>query len=151
MSNTYTMNYYVEISEITIDKWTKCSNGDLRYTRLDLEIGTDQEDIEAWEKLNNNYVETFGVSAQHARILQLSKRLRLLELEIIISNDKFLLNEINEIRLELEQIFLTNNKSLDFNKVLITLSKYMGFKLKATETTVLEFYTILDNYGKENQ
>jgi hypothetical protein len=72
-------------------------------------------------------------------------------LEIIISNDKFLLNEINEIRLELEQIFLTNNKALDFNKVLITLSKYMGFKLKATETTVLEFYTILDNYGKENQ
>lgn len=145
------MNYYVDISEITVDRWSKCSNGELKYTRIDLEIGTPEDDLKAWEQLNQNYTETFGISAQHARILQLSKRLTMLELEVIISNDNFLLNEIREIKDELEDIFKVNNIKLDFNKVLITLSKYMGFRLKPTETTVFEFYTILDNYGKENQ
>ena len=40
---------------------------------------------------------------------------------------------------------------MTIDESLIYLSKFMGYRLNPKEITVIEYYTLLDHYGKANQ
>jgi hypothetical protein len=64
----------------------------------------------------------------------------------------FLFNEIREITEEINNLFKDENKSENnITKTLIYLSKWVGFKLKLNEVTVLEFFTMLNEYSKDQK
>jgi hypothetical protein len=64
----------------------------------------------------------------------------------------FLFNEIQEITEEINNLFKDENKGENnITKTLIYLSKWVGFKLKLNEVTVLEFFTMLNEYSKDQK
>jgi hypothetical protein len=84
--------------------------------------------------------------------MQLQKKLTLLQLDYVITDDMFLFNEIQEITEEINNLFKDENKGENnITKTLIYLSKWVGFKLKLTEVTVLEFFTMLNEYSKDQK
>lgn len=141
------MNYFHKIENFTMDRWIRCQNGDLKATRVNEEIEDETADILAWELLNDDYLLTFGLSRKHAYFMQLQKKLTILQLDYVISGDTFIFNEINDIQEEIKNLFKTENKQENnITKTLIYLSKWVGFKLKLNEVTVLEFFTMLNEY-----
>jgi hypothetical protein len=92
------------------------------------------------------------MNRKHAHFMQLQKKLTLLQLDYVITDDMFLFNEIREITEEINNLFKDENKGENnITKTLIYLSKWVGFKLKLNEVTVLEFFTMLNEYSKDQK
>lgn len=144
------MNYFLTIDKLTMDRWLKCQEGDLTALRVDPGIGSEEQDFVAWELVNQNYIETFGVSRKHVRYLQLQKELLIVRLEMLISGDKFLLNRIDDIEREMTSVFISDQPNQNITTTFIHLSKFMGYRITAETISVLEFFTMVEEYGKNN-
>ena len=144
------MNYFLTIDKLTMDRWLKCQEGDLTALRVDPAIGSEEQDFVAWELVNQNYIETFGVSRKHVRYLQLQKELLIVRLEMLITGDKFLLNRIDDIEREMTSVFISDQPNQNITTTFIHLSKFMGYRITAETISVLEFFTMIEEYGKNN-
>lgn len=144
------MNYFLTIDKLTMDRWLKCQEGDLTALRVDPGIGSEEQDFVAWELVNQNYIETFGVSRKHVRYLQLQKELLIVRLEMLITGDKFLLNRIDDIEREMTSVFVSDQPNQNITTTFIHLSKFMGYRITAETISVLEFFTMVEEYGKNN-
>lgn len=144
------MNYFLTIDKLTMDRWLKCQEGDLTALRVDPGIGSEEQDFVAWELVNQNYIETFGVSRKHVRYLQLQKELLIVRLEMLITGDKFLLNRIDDIEREMTSVFVSEQPNQNITTTFIHLSKFMGYRITAETISVLEFFTMVEEYGKNN-
>lgn len=144
------MNYFLTIDRLTMDRWLKCQEGDLTALRINAKIGSIDQDFNAWELVNQNYIETFGVSRKHVRYLQLQKELLLLRLELLITEDRFLLNKIDDIEKEMSSVFVSEQPNAKISTTFVHLSKFMGFRITPETISVLEFFTMIEEYGKNN-
>jgi len=144
------MNYFLTIDKLTMERWLKCQEGDLTALRVDPGIGSEEQDFVAWELVNQNYIETFGVSRKHVRYLQLQKELLIVRLEMLITGDKFLLNRIDDIEREMTSVFVSDQPNASITTTFIHLSKFMGYRITAETISVLEFFTMVEEYGKNN-
>jgi len=133
-----------------MDLWLKCQGGDLTHTRLDIEIGTAEEDLTAWEALNYDYVMTFGLTRKHIHMMQLQKQLMLLRMDLIITEDMFLQNHIEDLEMEINGL-VSSTETVNITTTFILLSKWMNQKIAANNITVKEFFTMLELYGKDGK
>ena len=72
------------------------------------------------------------------------------ELEFVDSRDRFKLTEIELKEIELKSMIDNNGKGMTIDESLIYLSKWLGYRLNPKEINVVEYFTILDQYGKAN-
>ncbi len=144
-------SYYASIEEMPLYNWEKCQNGDLTYCRINNDEVSDILDHKAWEILNYEYMEVFGISRHHRRYLELQKRKTLLELELIETGNRFLNNKIRQVTDEINNVFKEDNdKTMTYDASLVYLSKFMGFKLNKKAIMTLEYFTMIKEYGKKN-
>lgn len=141
-------NYLVNIDECFVYNWRKCQEGDLSYTRKDRNKGTEEEDIKAFELIQDSYYDVFGLGKQYLEVLELKKDIALAECELVITSDNFIKNEIKRLKRELNNI-LTQSEGGDLSETLVHVSKWMGSQVKEKETTVLELYKMLEVMRKE--
>lgn len=59
-------------------------------------------------------------------------------------------NRIDELADELKNVFADNKGGIDVDSTLIYLSKFMGYKIRSKDITVLEYFKMIELYGKEN-
>lgn len=145
------MSYYTSIEELPLYNWEKCQNGDLTYTRIDNEETSYELDMKSWEILNYEYMERFGISRHHRRYLELQKRLLLLQMEVLETGNRFLNNKIRQVTDEITNIFKEEKgKGMNIDQSLVYLSKFMGFRLDKRTMKTLEYFTLLNEYGKKN-
>ena len=145
------MSYYTSIEELPLYNWEKCQNGDLTYTRIDNEETSHELDMKSWEILNYEYMERFGISRHHRRYLELQKRLLLLQLELVETGNRFLNNKIRQVTDEITNVFKDEKgKGMNIDQSLVYLSKFMGFRLDKRTMKTLEYFTLLNEYGKKN-
>lgn len=110
--------------------WEKCQNGDLTYTRSDDNETSHEQDVKAWEDLNYEYMEIFGVSRHHQRYLQLQRKLVCLEMELVETGRTFLKNQIRQTSDEIQNILREDKgKGMSIDGSLVYLSKFVGFQL----------------------
>lgn len=145
------MSYYTSIEELPLYNWEKCQNGDLTYTRIDNKETSHELDMKSWEILNYEYMERFGISRHHRRYLELQKRLLLLQMEVLETGNRFLNNKIRQVTDEITNIFKEEKgKGMNIDQSLVYLSKFMGFRLDKRTMKTLEYFTLLNEYGKKN-
>lgn len=146
------MSYYDSIDTMPIFNWDKCQQGDLTFTRIDDKDVSEHLDAKAWQLLNYEYMEVFGISRSHTKYLMLQKQLICLELELIETGDKFIKNKIRQVREDLQILFVEDEgkKGMTIDQSMIYLSKFMGFRLDKRSMSVKEYFTLLNEYGKKN-
>ena len=145
------MSYYVDLAEFPLYNWDKCQDGQLNFMRLNSEIGTDEQDEKAWELLQYNYIERFGVSARHARYTILQRDLLVLRLEKSITDNRFLDNQIEDIQDELKSMFKNDEmqkNTLDIS--LIHMNKVFNCGLDKRKIMTLQYFLMAQEYGKKN-
>ena len=142
------MKHYNNISEMPVYNWRMCNEGNPEYTRLDINKGTMQEDSAAWDSVYDSYITKFGLGKEYLRVLEIRKDVALLQCDLVITDDKFLNNKIKRLNRELDEI-LSKPVEGDVTSCVIHLSKWCGYRVNEKEVTVLEFYTMLQEYKKE--
>jgi hypothetical protein len=143
--------YYLEVDECPYYSWRKANEGKRHFLRKGKE-GTKEQDEKAWELLFRNFVEVIGLSEEFEQYLKNLERLNKINSKIISTGDRFLLNEREYLLIDIElfEKQAKENKGNASDSMLI-LSKFQGYHLKEKEVTVLEYYKLLENYGKANK
>ncbi len=103
----------------------------------------------AFENIQRQLVDRFGLSESFIEIIELQKEIIALKCEVAISGDKFNNTFIRiheeELKQKLEQ------KSLKSNELKILIEKWIGFKLNLHEISVSEWFSYLHQYSEFNK
>lgn len=143
-------DYYRELDSLPLYNWIKCTDGELRYTRIG-EKGTEQMDAEAWMQLYDEYIKRYDLGKLYKKMLKVMREKALIELKYVETRDRFELTNIEIKEAELVKMMKNNGDGMTIDQSLIHLSKWVGYRLNPKEITVVEYFNISEQYGKANQ
>jgi len=130
--------------------WIQCNNGKLEFTRKN-DTGTPEMDVITWENIYNDYLKKFGLSETYKRMLNAMKKKAVLELDFVITGDRFKLTEIEIEETRLKGMLENGGKGMTIEESLIYISKWLGTWLNTKQITVREYFNLLEQYGKANK
>jgi len=143
-------NYFCDIDVMPLYNWRKCQEkGDLTFTRRNKKEGDPQNDLEAWSQTYKSFLNHFGISDKHRQILEIEKRIGILNCDLVITGDRFLKNEIKRLERELKELTDTDSESIGLGEAISHVSKWQSFRVNAREITVLDFFESLHTMNKE--
>ena len=147
-------NYYDSIDEMLLFNWRRCQEkGEYVFMRrnMDEEDGrkvSEEKDLIAWEKVYGEYIDEFGWGKFFERVWELKEQIALAKCDYIIENRRYLLNEVNSLQAELDEL-LNREVDGDMDTCIIHLSRWMTYRINDRETTVREFFKMLNEFEKE--
>jgi hypothetical protein len=133
-----------------LHNWIQCNNGDLSYLIIEGKI-SDEKLIEAWEKIYDQYLLRFGLNKKYERYLQAMVKRAQLQTDYVITKDKFKLTEIEIQNAKIANLEAHFGGGETIEVVLVYVSKWLGYRINTREISVLEYFVILDEYGKANK
>lgn len=142
--------YYKSIDDLPLDNWIKCNDGDITYVRKKNEEGTEEEDEYVWETIYDSYINEFGLGKVYKKMLDSMRKRAELELDYVITGDKFKQTLINMEINRLEQLMANAGVGMSIPETLIHLSRWMGSFINTKNITTREYFTLLKEYGKAN-
>lgn len=144
--------YYKLIDETPLYNWIKINNGEMNYILKDINKKVSEAKLEIYfNELYDNFLLNFGVGKKQKEVFTEMKKLAILECDLVIKKDEFLKTKIEVQKKKIENLKRNSEVGLTIEESLIYLSKWLGYKLSAKETTIKEYYTILEQYGKANK
>lgn len=142
--------YYKSIDDLPLDNWIKCNNGDITHVRIKNEEGTEEEDELIWENIYDSYIKEFGLDKMYKKMLDSMRKRAELELDYVITGDRFKLTLINMEITRMEQLMSNAGVGMSIPETLIHLSRWMGSFINTKNITTREYFTLLKEYGKAN-
>ena len=122
----------------------------MSYVRKGKE-GNEENDIEAWQKIYDSYILEYGLSDMYKKLLNAMKKKALLEVDFIITRDRFKLTEIEMQIANLDAMIINKGSGVTIEQSLIHLSKWMGSWINVKTITTREYFNLMEEYGKENK
>jgi hypothetical protein len=142
--------YYNSIDDFPLYNWIKCNNGEIEYVRNG-EVGNEKKDYEIWCKLYDEYLTTFGLNRSYEKYLLAVKKKAILQAEYVITKERFKLTEIEIQNAKIKSLEYYFGDGQRIEVILLYLSKFIGYKIDRKKTSVLEYFTLLEEYGKANK
>lgn len=132
--------------------WIECLDNRYNFSRIKPSAKDliTQKDVEAWELIYETYIEKFGLNELYARLLALQKKRAVAQCDYIVTKNSYNFNIIRKMDVEIIQIKKEMNKGVTTEKVLVHLSKYMGYRQDVKKITVLEYFTLIKEYEREH-
>lgn len=130
--------------------WIKCNEGKIQFTRI-TPTGTEEMDVVTWENIYNDYLKEFGLSETYKRMLNAMKKKAILELDYVITGDRFKLTEVEIEETRLNSMLKNAGNGMTIEESLIYISKWLGTWLNVKQITVREYFNLLEQYGKANK
>lgn len=140
---------WASIDEMPLFNWEKCQDGQLNYINKDLKPR--QDDAQRWIEIYNSYLAKYGVGEQLERYLSQKIHLAKLRLQLVATNELFLLNHIEVAQIELNQLDPRKHKGMTTQQMLVHLSKWIGYRIDLKLITVVEYKEMLEEYVRSNQ
>lgn len=144
--------YYLELDLLPLDKWRAAKLGDTSALRLPGSDATNhsaEADAKAWIAVSNDFLKKVGFSEEYNEFLELVKQRAELCIEYLESRERFIINQINEVNAKIDK-FVAESKSDGKDDIfanLDTLSRVRGYKLRITDLTALEYFTMLKEHA----
>ena len=131
--------------------WIKLNEGKIEFIYKKPVKKVSEEAYLRFMKLNDEYIKEFGLSKLYARMLKTQKERLILQLDFVITRNKFKLTQIKLKEQQLKNMIANKGEGVSINESLIQLSKWIGYRLNPKEITTLEYFNILKHYGKANK
>lgn len=141
------VKYWESIDEMPMYHWQKCSDGFLKYVNVNL-IDDETGNQIQYDKLYDQYLARFGLSKQFERYMKLLQQKAKLQCLYVQTNKRFKLTEIEIVDAKIERLNVNFGDGKSIETTCLHLSKWLGYKVNLKETTVVEYYTIIQEYGK---
>lgn len=136
---------WTDLDELPIWNWNKIAEtGDLLYLLKNQNKRKPVKGlVEAWESLQQQYLDEFGVDMNLLNRIKTMKKIIKLNVKFYETRDRSLLNliAVEENRLKESQ----NVVSVKFTRLLIIVSSHMGFRIDPKQFTVIEWFHALKN------
>ena len=143
-------DYFNSIDELPIWNWWRIAeSGNLIY----LHKGNyDKEDYtyEAyllWNKLQNEYLDEFGITDEFRQILELKKKWISKKTEFLLTGERFKLTEIDMIEAEISETSSTKTANKKEDSIII-LERKLGFPLDDKILSVKKYYNYINHFSK---
>jgi hypothetical protein len=144
-----TEKYYNSIDNVPLFNWWKIRDGKYEFARKDMDVGSENEDIEAYIYINDSYLKEFGFTADEQKIIDLKMEIALLQCDYVINDDNFIRNQIRRLEVELEETLNRDiGEGIDREEFLIHLEKWIGFRLEPKEITARYYYKLEKQYTR---
>lgn len=143
--------YWDSIEDLPLYNWIKCNNNDYLYTRKDPKGKKNKSDLEQWVKLYDQYLEHFGLNERYEKYLEAQRKKALLQADYVITKNNFKKTQIAIQDAKLKNLELYFGDGQEIEVILIWLGKFIGYKINTKETSVKEYFTLLEEYGKANK
>lgn len=148
--------YYSKVDETPLKVWRKCNEGHFHFLRIDHNVGTKEDDIQAWTVLYNDWIEQVGLTPEFKEYLDLLEEKIEAQFEYLESKkdgirNRFLLNRIKILTAQISDFEKSGGKGLTIFEVLLRLGRMQGYPIKENDTTILEYFTLLKNYNEDGR
>jgi len=142
-SLTKKIETYQGIEDLPIYNWWKINEtNELSWLLLNQELSYYADDKllkPLWEKIFDEFIDTFGMPEKMRSILELKRDIQVLEWDIILTGDKSLQTFIDIKNFELQEL-LKEEKAQTNGQAKIYIEKYMGFRLDEKTLSVKDYY-----------
>jgi hypothetical protein len=142
---------YWKFEDIPLYNWIKCTQGNFEFV-LKEQIEVDLKECEQqFNLIFDEYIQNNGLSNTYLRLLKLVKKKALLEVDYVISQDRFLLTKIEVCEQDIDTFKKSQDRGISIQETLVILSKYMGYRLDWKVITKSEYDMILKRYSNDNK
>ena len=142
-------DYFNSIEVLPIWNWWKIAEtGNLIYLhKKDYYEGEDYTLIELWNKLQNEYLDEFGITEEFRKILSLKKKWINKKVEFLTTGERFKLTEIDIIESDIAET-MDSKVSVDKDDTIITLERKLGRELDPKQISVKKYYKYINHFSK---
>ena len=143
-------NHYTSIDNLPQYNWRMIGEkNDLTFMLVDRgKMANKAELKEAFEKIKDEYIDTFGINDNHLKVLELQQNIAILQIEMAVTGERVLKNWIRIAEIELQSI-LKNSEKTKHSGTNTILSKYMGFHVNERTITVREYHEMVKTMSNE--
>jgi hypothetical protein len=113
-------------------------------------VGTLARDEEAFCKINDEYLNRYGLNKAYKELLQVMKKKAEIQLKYVVTKDTFSLTLLEIEEENLKMMVMNNGQGVSMEQTLVHLSKFVGYWLRAKDITAGEYFTLLDEYKRIN-
>lgn len=139
--------YFNSIDEMPIHNYLKVVEGKLKF--LVVKRGILGDPIKAFEDIQRQLVDRFGISENFSEILELRREICELQCDVAITGDRFHNTFIRIKEAELEQLLAVKGATNEELKTII--EKWLGFKLNLQQITISEWFSYLKQFSQSQQ
>jgi hypothetical protein len=128
--------------------WNKIhETGDLKYLVIadnykDIEEQNNEETADLWLDLYQQYIDEFGINDDFKRFMRKKQQLAAKLAEYIASGDRFKLNKIKVIEVDIKGM-LNEKEPQKFGEVVAGVEKFFGFQIDSKVLTVQKYYNYI--------
>ena len=135
--------YFEELGRVSIRIWREIhESGDLSL--LCTEGTPDKEGMEkAWHKLNNEFLEVYGLDRKTKEMLKLQYRLAEAMAKFLSTGDRSYNMEVKLLQEDIIGHKKTSGEGATFIEVIAMVEQTMGFQIDEDTTTVKKFYSYI--------
>ena len=139
--------YYLSLAELPLKNWLQIQKDNYTYTRKN-KRGTEIEDEIAYQVLNDEYIDRYGLDKYYLKLLNILKQKAQLELDYILTGDRRKLTDIEIKEADVRQAIENKRTGITIEASLIHISKYLGVWININSVTTLEYYDLLTELEK---
>lgn len=147
------MKHYTSIDDIPVYNWRKINEtNDLRWMFPGGKGKTTPAVATAFEKIRDEFIDTFGISDDYRRLLEIKVSIEIWSVRIALEQDNSHVNFIRRLEVERDEILkrIEGNKNSFFDtKVMV--EQFMGFRINEKEISVREFYSYIERLKQQKR
>ena len=147
---SYLSNFWPDLEQMPINNWRLIlETGDLKHLFRSGKGRVSKRAEEHWYKLQQEYIDEFGIDENYVQLLRLQKKLAEANLDFVMTRDRFILNVIKITKIDIES--LKSKEEIKFFEMLDIVEKYKGFAIDPNVYSVKKWYYSLKNISKNGQ
>ncbi len=132
--------HYTSIDDLPQYNWRMISEkNDLTFMLIDRTKMANKAELKAaFEKIKDEYIDTFGINDAHMKVLELQQNIAMLQIEVAVTGEKVLNNWIRIAQRDLQNILKSSEKT-NKSDTNYHLSKHMNFHIDETKLSVRQY------------
>ena len=145
-------DYFNSIDNLPIWNWWKIAeSGNLIYLQK-LEDYDGKEDytmkaFELWNKLQDEYLDEFGITDEFRQMLTLKKKWIKAKTDYLVTGERFKLTEIDIIEAQISET-MTTKVNVKKEDSIIMLEQKLSFPLDEKKLSVKKYYNYINHFSK---
>ena len=126
-------------------------DGETTFIRKNNVDGNEIADAIVFDELFDQYVNDFGLSKMHKKMLEAQKKRAMLELDFILTKNRFKLTEIDMQIAKIEAMLKNAGSGMTIEQSLIHISKWMNSWINAKSISTREFFVLSNEFERINK
>jgi hypothetical protein len=120
----------------------------MKYVRKDFKHGNQLLDELHFEKIFDSYIKEFGLSETYIKLLKTMHKKTLLELDFVLTRNRFKLTEVEMQIVRLENMVNNNKNGMTIEQTLVHLSKWMNHWIDSKKVSTREYFDMMKEFEK---